>query len=59
MLLVGCLFKNLALVPRKYVFQTLIATAASRMKPRARIFFDSEAIKVEFTKETEDHPVIL
>lgn len=26
---------------------------------RARIFFDSEAIKVEFTKETEDHPVIL
>lgn len=25
----------------------------------AMIFFDSEEIKVEFTKETEDHPVIL
>lgn len=25
----------------------------------AMIFFDSEKIKVEFSKETEDHPVIL
>lgn len=59
MLLIGCLFKNLALVCGKYVFQILIAIVVSHIKQRQKFSLIQKRKKAEFTKATEEHPDVL